>query len=884
MPETNLLPPIWNIPYRRNPFFTGRDEALTALYAALQANNAVALTQPQGLSGLGGIGKTQTAVEYAYRYHTHYQAVLWANAHSSAVLASEFLRLATLLQLPESVQRDQQVVLQAVLRWLRNNAGWLLIFDNVEDVAHLDPFLPGAARGHILLTSRARAFSGLAQNIALETLTDEVGALFLLRRTELLTLDELLEAAPEAESAQALSIAHELDGLPLALEQAGAYIQSIVCTLAEYLLLLGERRLEILQQRDPEADYPEVVATTWSLSFEKVAQAEPAGPELLAALAFLYPEAIPEEIFTEGYVHLGEVLGPEAADPLQWDRVIAQLLRFSLISRHADDNLFTMHRLVQAVLQDRLEPDWQHLWVIRVVQAVADIFPSVQFETWSLCQRYLLQAQTCAVLIEEWELAFANAARLLNQTAAYLRDRARYAEAEPLYLRAIVIWQKTLGNQHPYLASCFNNLGLLYAEQGKYQEAEPWYHLALAIWTYRGTEEESIAITLNNLAQLYRLQGKFAEAEPLYQRSLQIREQVLGSEHPSTATALRNLSLLYLDQDQDQLAEQLLQRALAIQQRTLDLGHPDVAANLAGLAIIASRKGDYRAAEDLLAQVLALSEDAYGQQHPETASALNNLALSVEKQGRYALAEKLYLRAHAISLHVFGLYHPRTAASLSNIAGYYSNRGEYEKAITAYQEAVDVCEHTVGPDHLNTAIVLNNFAETHRKREAFTEAEPLYHRALDIIQHVHGPEHRTALSMQGNLALLFYAQGKYAQAEMLQREVLALRQKVLGPQHPDTTPSIQNLAQCYLAQHKYEQAEALYRETLAIWQQNPEDHQPRLALGLHNLALCLVYQGRFSEAEALYRQALAILQELVDDTHPDMQILRQHYADLLLNL
>lgn len=876
--------PVWDVPFGRNRFFTGREEIFPALATALQAESAAALTQPQGLSGLGGIGKTQTAVEYAYRYRAHYRAVLWVRANSPEVLASEFLRLATVLRLPARMQRDQQLVIQAVVRWLSEHADWLLIFDDVENSAHLVPFLPGTARGHILLTSRAFAFGALARSIPLVKMTDEVGALFLLRRTDHLALTAPLGEAPAEELPDAVRITRELDGLPLALEQAGAYIQSMGCTLAVYSILLQERRSEILGERSPQAEYPEAVATTWSLSFEKVAQAEPASSELLATLAFLYPEAIPEEILTEGHMHLGDLLGPQAADPLRWDSVIAQLLRFSLISRYADDRLFTIHRLVQAVVKDRLAEPVRYLWSIRVVQAVADIFPAVQFETWALCERYLVQAQTCVSLIGAWGLEFSNAARLLNQTAAYLRHRARYTEAEPLYLRAIVIWRKTLGTEHPHLAACFNNLGRLYEEQGKYQEAEPCYQLALALCTRLRAEDVRMAKTLNNLGQLYRFQGRFAEAEPFYQRSLQIREQVLGSDHPDTATALRNLAWLALDQGQDQSAEQLLQRALAIQQRTQNSGHPDLAANLAALADIASRKGNYGEADRLLKQVLAQSERAYGQQHPETAAVLNNLAMSAEKRGNSELAEELYLRAHTIHLQVFGRRHPRSAGTLTNLAGYYSGRGNDEQAIACYQEAVNLFEALVGSDHPRTATVLNNLAEIYRRQEAFAEAEPLYRRALAIFQQVHGSEHAHTLRAQGNLALLLYDQGKYAQAAVLLRQNLALRQQTLGVTHPDVATGMQNLAMCLRMQQQYEQAEALYRSALAIWQQEPHYHQPQLAVGLHNLALCLTYLGRLSEARDLYQQAISILRALVDESHPDMQTLLRHYGELLVLL
>ncbi len=157
MVGTHTLPPIWNIPYRRNPFFTGHEDTLRCLYQAIQTESAAALTQPQGISGLGGIGKTQAAIEYAYRYHADYKAILWARADSEGTLTSEFVAIAHQLRLPESDELDQRVIIDAVIRWLRTNSHWLLIFDNVEDLAAAEAFIPRSGQGHILLTTRAQA-------------------------------------------------------------------------------------------------------------------------------------------------------------------------------------------------------------------------------------------------------------------------------------------------------------------------------------------------------------------------------------------------------------------------------------------------------------------------------------------------------------------------------------------------------------------------------------------------------------------------------------------------------------------------------------------------------------------------------------------------------
>jgi hypothetical protein len=228
------LPKIWNIPYPRNPFFLGRESELAQVRQRLQANQAMALTQPQVISGLGGIGKTQIAVEYAYRYHQNYQVVLWARAESTEALISSYIALAALLRLPKSEAKEQDISVQAVKTWLQTHSSWLLILDNADELALLPDFLPPSLGGHLLLTTRATAVGRLAHRLEVETLLPEQGALFLLRRSGLIVPNAVLEQALPQEWDLAMQISRELGGLPLALDQAGAYLEETGTDLTTY--------------------------------------------------------------------------------------------------------------------------------------------------------------------------------------------------------------------------------------------------------------------------------------------------------------------------------------------------------------------------------------------------------------------------------------------------------------------------------------------------------------------------------------------------------------------------------------------------------------------------------------------------------------------------
>jgi hypothetical protein len=152
---------IWNIPFARNPFFTGRKDLLERLHIQLQTTQAAALSQPQAISGLGGIGKTQLALEYAYRYRQEYQAVLWARAETMEALNASYTEVANVLNLPQRDAQEQEVIVQAVKNWLRGTKDWLLILDNADDLAMVQPFVPTVCPGHLLLTTRAQILGKL---------------------------------------------------------------------------------------------------------------------------------------------------------------------------------------------------------------------------------------------------------------------------------------------------------------------------------------------------------------------------------------------------------------------------------------------------------------------------------------------------------------------------------------------------------------------------------------------------------------------------------------------------------------------------------------------------------------------------------------------------
>ena len=413
----------WLVPSLPTPFFTGRQDLLQQLHATLTQHNRAALTQHSraALSGLGGIGKTQTALKYAYQYRDQYLYVFWVKAETTEELLTGYSQIAEALQLPGYDPTDRLAVVGLVKRWLEANEGWLLVIDNADNIRAVRSYLPRHGSGHLLLTTRAQALGDVAQPLEVNKMGLEEGALFLLRRARVLSEEDELSAASERDVEVAKAIVQEMDGLPLALDQAGAYIESTPCSLKHYQALFQQAKYQhrLLEKRgELTADHVSVTAT-FSLAFEKVTEASAAAADIVRVCAFLAPDDIPEEIFTAGSEFLGEALNRVVQDELEWDETIRDATRSSLIRRNTQTKTLSIHRLVQAVLRAEMDTETQRQWVERVVEAMADAFPDAEYDNWHQYERMIPHAQVVAQLIRVYEVESESAVLLLERMSRY---------------------------------------------------------------------------------------------------------------------------------------------------------------------------------------------------------------------------------------------------------------------------------------------------------------------------------------------------------------------------------------------------------------------------------------------------------------------------------
>jgi tetratricopeptide (TPR) repeat protein/DNA-binding XRE family transcriptional regulator len=692
--ELGLVPPpalgsgIWNIPIMRNPYFTGREHLLALLHKRLLATRTTTLTQSLALYGLGGIGKTQTAAEYAFRYGDNYAYVFWIRAASRETLVADFVTLAHQLDLPEKDEQDQSRIVAAVKHWLAAHEGWLLILDGADDLLLAQEFLPTGHNGYLLFTTRTQGVGTIAASVEVEQLTPQEGTLLLLRRTKLLAMDAPLDQAQAADRAAAERIVRETGGLPLALVQAGAYVEETSYSLAEYLRLYATHRKDLLARRSRLfGDYPDTVATTWSLSFQQVEQESPAATDLLRLCAFLAPDAIPEELLTRGAAELGAVLEVTVSDPFKLNEALEALRRYSLllVRRMGNTRLLSIHRLVQTVLKESMDQQTQRVWAERTVRAVNAAFPEADYSTGEHHWSYLPHVQECATLISQYQLHFPEAAQLLYQAGAFLYVHGFYPQSQTFHEFARTIREQVFGSDHPAVAESLNFLAILARLQGDYEQAEGFHRQALVIREKTlGPNHPSTVESLNNLGVLYRTQGKYKQAEPLLQQALSINEQSLGSDHPDTLITFINLAKLYVEQHKYEQAEQLLRQALTTSERVLEPGHPFIAQNLNLLARLSYEQGDIERAETLWQRSLAILEKTLGPEHPTTAERLNDLAELYVAQDRYIEAQSLCQRALSICEKLLGPEHPDTISIRKHLVMIVSKRGTEQDGATTF--------------------------------------------------------------------------------------------------------------------------------------------------------------------------------------------------------
>jgi transcriptional regulator with XRE-family HTH domain len=614
-----VLPRVWNIP-ARNPGFTGREQLLAAIRDRLAAGDTAVV---QALHGMGGVGKTQLAAEYAHRFAGTYDLAWWINSERGGLIGDQVAALgAALACIPAGA--GTEAARAAVLAELRGRGRWLLVFDNAETPADVTPWLPGGG-GHVLITSRERDWTEVAVPVEVDVLARPESVTILHRRVAGLT------------DAEADRLAAELGDLPLAITQAAAFMAGTGTPADQYLGLVRTRAGQLLDQGTP-GSYPRSLAAATQLTADRLADDDLAAAELASVCAFLAPDPIPEDLFTAAGGVLPGDLAARAAEPLAWRQTLARLTRRSLA--RIDHRGLHMHRLTQAILRDRLTPGQATATrscaeAILAVGNPGDPPNPATWPRWARLMPHILAVGLGAA--DDPELR-----QLGIQACWYLLERGDARSAHDLATHLHQQWHERLGGDDRNVLGMAHYRAWALQEMGQYAEARVLDQDVLdRIRLVLGEDHPSTLISANSLAvDLYQL-GEVQAAGYLDRDTLERRRRVLGEDHPDTLLSAANLADDLRALGHLQAARDLDHDTLDRKRRVLGEDHPHTLASASNLASDLRALGQVQAACDLDRDTLERCRRVLGDDHPRTLICASDLASDLYQLGEIQAARDL---------------------------------------------------------------------------------------------------------------------------------------------------------------------------------------------------------------------------------------------------
>ena len=665
---------IFNVPHPQNPNFTGRDRLMDSLHQSLKGGDPA--THVQAVYGMGGVGKSHLALEYAHRHRDAYGIVWWVSAEDAATASTQLARLAQRLGLRTPGEFTPDAVREALQHELGRRNDWLIVFDNAAGPDEIAPMLP-ARTGSILITSRNPNWGSLAQSFCLRVLERSDSIAFLQKRTGLSNGD-----------GSAGKLAQALGDLPLALEQAAATIEQTRINFSDYLTRYEGHWAELLHSGRTPGEYPDTIAMTWELAFREVSRDMPVAAALLNLCSFLAPVEIPRSLLHDTAPSLPRPLSGSVGDPVALDAVIARLHRYSLIE--ATDKTMSLHRLVAALVRDRLPPQQRENWcdvALRMMQG-SFRYDGAAADSWGRCAALLSHAMTVARHAEATGVSSEVVAKLLNEVGQYLHHIGRYREARGVLERALSQHEKAYGDDNPRRSAIVNNLGRVLRRLGHLDEARAHFEAALSVdQAAYGDTHAHVAEIVNNYGTCMHVAGEIEQARDQFEWALAVCEMHYGAEHPKVATVMNNLGYAHAGLGDVDKAIDHFTRSLAVAEATTGAAHPTAASIRTNLGVALRLKGDHEEARRQFERAVDIAQAALGPAHPDTARAITYLGLQLQDAGEYSRAKQLLQRALEIDERVLGPEHLSLITRLNYLGRCLNKMGDAEGARHCFDRA-----------------------------------------------------------------------------------------------------------------------------------------------------------------------------------------------------
>jgi tetratricopeptide (TPR) repeat protein len=688
LPSSVGLPGVWNV-RRRNPDFSGREAEMGRLRTGLLSGQQAVV---QALHGMGGIGKTQMALEYAHRFASQYDLVWWVDAEQADQLPVRYTELAGRIGIAKS-DAGTEANARALLQDLRMRHRWLLILDNAEQPDQVEPWLPEGP-GHVLITSRNPDWHGIAHQSDLNVFT----------RTD--SLAYFQARIPGIATEQADLLAHDLGDLPLALAQAAGVLRSGM-TLDRYRQLLTTHTARLLQESDVR-DYPALAATVNIAATRLLDDGRPDAAALLRLGAFLGPEPISTAWLEAARSRLTTIPG-DPDDPMWLRNALQPLGRYGLA--RTDFDTFQIHRLTQAVLRTLASPD--------LVAAISDDVTAVlaaanpgdpqfpgDWPAWASLTAHLTAPHVATAITDLPELR-----PTLSNAVQFLLCSGQPRAAHDLGVALHQAWSTDLGPDHSDTLTCAQHLGHASADLGEYVEARS---LIEDTFVRRrrvlGEDHPDTLQSANNLANTLGALGEYGEARRMQEDVLARRRRVLGEDHPDVLQSANNLAGALINLGEYGEARRMHEDVLARHRRVLGEDHPDTLVSAGNLANTLRILGECGEARRMQEDVLARHRRVLDEDHPDTLISASNLANTLYSLGECGEARRMQEDVLARRRRVLGEDHPVTLTSANNLAGTLHDLGQHADAIELWRDTRARFLRALGAKHPDTVGVTRNLA------------------------------------------------------------------------------------------------------------------------------------------------------------------------------
>lgn len=804
----------------RNMVFTGREELLDQLESGLREGPTAVL--PHALHGMGGVGKSQLALEYVYRHATEYDIVWWIPAERPTQIAQALVELAQRLRLP--VTGEALTAVPAVLEALRTGnpyGRWLLVFDNAESpeaVREYFPTAPGSGPiGSILVTSRNPQWNTLAHPLEVDVFEREESIHLLQRRN------------PDLPTEEANQLAEILGDLPLAVEQASAWRAETGMPAAEYLRLFEEKRAELMTV-SPPTHYEETVATAWNVSLDHLERKNAAALQLLQVCAYFAPEPISRTLFSGAAVEpIAPDLDRALTDPLRLGRAIREINRYSLAKIDHRTNSIEMHRLVQAVLIARMSEE-QRARMRRgahLLLAASTPRDPQDPEHWPRFKELYPHVVVSEAMRSESPVV----RQAVYSVAEYLYYWGEHESAREFAQRAYDIWRDAFGEADRQGLMMGRQLRFVLWGMGRYSQAAAVGEAMLDVLQREAvsdTDEELLRV-MGQVAVDRRAQGDYRAALALDQEVYDRALRAFGEDDPETLLHAHNLGVCLRVNGEFRRALELDQ--LTWQRKAQMYGEESLSGLLTETSVALDRRnlGEYAMAAQLFEGIVDKYRRAVGEENLATLRATARLGVSLRKAGYHDRASELTEAVRRALTKRYGHRHPDALVASLNASVDLRQLGDLNEALHLGQRTRDLYAEVFGPDHPNTLSADMDLAVTYRLLNRVDAARRLNESVLDRCVERLGEHHPDALVCRTNLASDMFAQGEVAAAAELDRWTLEASITVLNEEHPSVLALKSNLAQDLKALGHTEEAQALHEQAVEGIRRHLGEHHPALA-------------------------------------------------------